>query len=142
MSLHFSAEELCRSDSAMRLCIDNTPDAVTLANMAVLMAGMEQVRELLGGAIFISSGYRSPALNTAVGGSKTSDHVQGYAADFTCPSFGTPQEIARAIEASSIHFGQLIQEGRWVHISFKLSRKREVLTAHFSPTGTTYTQGV
>ena len=141
MSLHFSVDELCYSETAIRLCILNIPDPVVLANMSILAAGMEQVRELLGKPIYISSGYRSPELNKAINGAKSSDHLLGYAADFTCPAFGAPLDIVRAIAASDINFGQLIQEGRWVHISFKLTRLRDVLTAHFGATGTTYTLG-
>ena len=82
---------------------------------------LEEVRALLGGnAIVVSSGYR-PKVNVAIGGSHTSAHCLGHAADFTLSGFGTPLEVARAIAASPLMKGvdQLIYEHRaWVHISF------------------------
>ena len=92
--------------------------------------------------IRISSGYRSPELNAAIRGAKKSAHLEGYAADFTCPSFGSPREVVRAIAASVIEFDQCIYEGTWVHISFDPDARRHVLTAHFGQGGTTYTEGV
>jgi hypothetical protein len=95
---------------------------------------MERVRSLLGGrAIQVTSGYRNPAVNAAVGGSATSDHMSGYSIDFVCPSFGTPYDIATAIRSSAIFedVDQLIHEfGNWVHISFDPTRRRQALTAH------------
>jgi putative chitinase len=93
---------------------------------------MQQVRDLLGHPIFISSGYRSPILNRRVGGAKLSDHMFGKAADFTCRGLGTPLEVCRAIAASNIIFDQLIYEGTWVHISFSPTPRCQVLTAVFT----------
>lgn len=141
MSEHFSVEELCRSDIAIRLGMDNTPPAGASLRLELLMAGLEEVRALLDNPMYISSGYRCQSLNTYVGGAAGSDHILGYAADFTCPGYGDPLAIVRKIQQSPIDFGQVIQEGRWVHISFNPKKDREVLTAHFSPTGVTYTSG-
>jgi uncharacterized protein YcbK (DUF882 family) len=141
MSEHFSVEELCRSDIAIRLGMDNTPPAGASLRLDLLMAGLEEVRALLDNPMNISSGYRCQNLNTYIGGAAGSDHILGYAADFTCPGYGSPLEIVRKIQQSPIDFGQVIQEGRWVHISFNPKKDREVLTAHFSPTGVTYTSG-
>lgn len=142
LSPHFSLEELTASSTARRLGIDNTPPAEALANLAVTANGLEGVRSLLGQPMRIDSGFRCPALNRAVGGAKTSAHMSGYAADFVCPEFGDPLAIVKAIAASELPFDQVIQEGTWVHISFDPQLRRRILTAHFGPGGTTYTEGV
>jgi hypothetical protein len=129
---HFSLEELTHSDIGTRKGIDNTPDVDAVENLKVLARTMEQIRGLLGHPIHVNSGYRGPKLNSAVGGSKTSAHMEGLAADFVCPSFGTPKEIAVEIAASDIAFDQLIEEGTWVHISVDPRMRRQVLTATFS----------
>ena len=94
------------------------------------------MQALLGAPLEISSGYRSPALNSAVGGSPTSQHSQGLAADFACAAFGTPLEIAAAIQASDIEFDQCILEyGRWVHLSFSATPRGRVLSIYNSSDG-------
>jgi zinc D-Ala-D-Ala carboxypeptidase len=115
---HFTLEELTISQTAAREGIDNTPDAAALANLRTLAAVLERVRSALGNhAVAVSSGYRCPALNAAIGGSKTSAHMDGRAADFIVPAFGTVLQTARAIAASGIGFDQLIYEyGRWIHL--------------------------
>jgi zinc D-Ala-D-Ala carboxypeptidase len=143
LSPHFALDEFTQSQAAARMNIDNTPDAATLERLAATAMRLEDVRALLGCPLLISSGYRSPALNTAIGGARASQHVRGEAADFIAPGFGDPLGICRAIERSAIAFDQLIQEGGWVHISFVPENpRREVLTAHFSPRGVSYTKGL
>lgn len=144
LSPNFYLSELVVSDTATRLGIDNQPDTLVLSNLFKLAELLEQVRTLLGNrAVLVSSGYRSPALNAAIRGAKGSEHMTGCAADFTCPSFGSPLEVCQAIKASDVQFGQLIQEGnRWVHISLPGVRQREVLTAHFDGGKTRYTRGL
>ena len=142
LSEHFTLEELTFSQTAIRKGIDNTPSLEVVAHLTHLAGCLEQVRALLGGPVRITSGYRSPALNAAVGGSKASAHMSGYAADFVCPPFGSPLQIVKAIAASDIQFDQCIQEGTWVHISFDPDARRQVLTAHFSNGKATYTEGV
>lgn len=138
---HFTLEELTFSSTAQRLGIDNTPSLETVAKLTRTAMGLEQIRALLGAPMHIDSGYRCPALNKAVGGAATSAHMDGMAADFICPSFGDPLSIVKAIEASGIDFDQCIQEGTWVHVSFAPTMRRQILTAHFSDNGATYTQG-
>lgn len=119
LSENFSLEELTASETAARKGIDNTPSEEVINNLKRLAAALQEVRALLNHrAILISSGYRSPELNQAVGGSATSDHCKGLAADFICPSYGTPNDIVRAIAASGLSFKQVIREfDRWVHLS-------------------------
>jgi hypothetical protein len=141
LSNHFSLEELVRSDIASRKGLDNTPTPEIIANLTELALGLEKVRELLGHPIYVSSGYRGPKVNSAVGGSKNSAHMRGYAADFTSPGFGTPQDICHAIMDSTIDYDQLIFEGTWVHFSNDPQMRRMNLTAHFG-NGVTYTNGI
>ena len=142
LSEHFTLEELTFSSTAQRKQIDNNPPAEVLENMKRLAAGLEEVRAALGNKpMRINSGYRSPKLNRAVGGARLSAHMAGYAADFVCPEFGSPLKIVKALAATGIQFDKLIQEGTWVHISFAPEARRQLLTAHFGPTGTSYTAG-
>jgi zinc D-Ala-D-Ala carboxypeptidase len=119
LSENFSLEELTASETAARKGIDNTPSEEVIDNLKRLAAALQEVRALFNHrAILISSGYRSPELNQAVGGSGTSDHCKGLAADFICPSYGTPNDIVRAIAASDLSFKQVIREfDKWVHLS-------------------------
>ena len=129
LSAHFTLEELTRSEVALRKGLDNTPDAETIANLAELALALEKVRDLLGKPIHINSAYRGPKVNSAVGGSKTSAHMKGYAADFVCPGFGTPQDICHAIMDSTIDYDQLIFEyASWVHFSIDPQMRRMNLT--------------
>ena len=129
LSSNFSLEELTRSDTALRKGLDNTPDAETIANLTELANGLEKVRELCRHAIHISSGYRSLKVNSAIGSKPTSAHVKGYAADFTCPGFGSVNDVCHAIMDSTLDYDQLIEEyGAWVHISFAPEMRRMNLT--------------
>ena len=140
---HFRLEELTRSDVAQRRGIDNHAGLEIITHLTQLALGLEKIRQALGDKpLRISSGYRCPELNRAVGGAKLSAHMDGYAADFTCPDFGTPLEIVRALTKSNIQFDKLIQEGTWVHVSFAPAARRQIYTAHFAPgQPTTYTAG-
>jgi hypothetical protein len=119
LSENFSLEELTASETAARRGIDNTPSEEVINNLKRLAAALQEVRALLNNrSILVSSGYRSPELNRAVGGSATSDHCKGLAADFICPSYGTPNDVVRAISGSNLSFKQVIREfDKWVHLS-------------------------
>jgi zinc D-Ala-D-Ala carboxypeptidase len=133
---HFHLAHLTASETAERKGIANSPPPEHVANLIRLAAGLEQVQALLGHALEISSGYRCAELNHAVGGTEGSQHTLGMAADFTCPPFGTPIEVAAAIQASGIAFDQCILEfNRWVHISFTPSPRGRVLSIHDSGEG-------
>ncbi|WP_423379547.1 D-Ala-D-Ala carboxypeptidase family metallohydrolase [Burkholderia sp. LMG 32019] len=146
LTAHFTLEELTASDAARRRGIDNTPSAAVTANLRRTAETLERVRDVLGGRpVIITSGYRAAALNHAVGGVPSSAHLSGLAADFVCPKFGMPLDICRAIAASTIEFDQLIQEGTWVHIGLApigTKPRRQVLTATFGATSTTYSEGL
>ena len=141
LSEHFTLEEMILSQTAARKDIDNTPTPAIVANLRLTVATLEEIRTLLGVPILVSSGYRSPALNKAVGGSKTSAHMQGLAADFTAPGFGTVLQVARKISASEIAYDQLIYEfGSWVHIGLNTAALRQQDLSIF--TGTGYLPGI
>lgn len=142
MSEHFTIAELTFSQTATRRGIDNTPSEATTANLRRLCDTLEQVRALVGKPLTISSGYRSPALNMAVGGARDSAHVQGLAADINCAGL-SPKALAVLIRESGIAFDQLIYEGTWVHIGLADGPLRnEVLTARFSGGRAAYTRGI
>jgi hypothetical protein len=118
LSPHFTLEELTASQTAARLYLRNDATGRPLVNLGRLANFLEDVRAVLGVPMLISSGYRSMAVNRAVGGSRNSAHMYGLAADFTAPAFGTPREVVEAIAASGLGFDQLILEfDQWVHIA-------------------------
>lgn len=127
-SKFFTYQELISSQEATRKRLNNTPTGTALTNLAATSFKMEAIRKLLGKPIIVSSGYRSPAVNRAVGGSPTSAHSLGYAVDFFCPQYGSPLKICKAIVASGTKFDQLIEEGTWVHISFDPRMRQSVQT--------------
>jgi uncharacterized protein YcbK (DUF882 family) len=136
LSSYYTLARLIHSDTARVRGIDNTPPDALLPNLRLLARGLDRVRRLLGHRLDISSGYRCPELNAAVGGVPHSQHAQGLAVDFTCPGFGPPIAVARAIRDSEIAFDQCIYEfSEWVHLSFSPAPRRRVLTIHDSREG-------
>lgn len=139
LSAHFTVAEFTRSDKAKALGIDNTPTVEAIQNMRRTAHLLERIRAHLSALagrdipVFLSSGYRCPALNNAVGSSPGSAHVDGYGGDFTAPAFGDPLAVCKAIEASDImgDIDQLIHEfGRWVHVSADPRKRNQVLTIY------------
>jgi len=125
LSEHFSLEEL----TITSVRADNTPPQDLIAALTDTAHRMEDIRNLLDGKpIHINSGYRSKHVNEIVGGAVNSAHMTGHAVDFICPAFGTPLQVCLAISHSGIEFDQLIEEGQWVHISFAIPMRRQVLT--------------
>ena len=129
---HFTLEELTFSETATRLGIDNTPSIEVRQNLEKLALGLENVRELLGHPIYISSGFRCIDLNNILKSKPTSAHVKGLAADFKSP-YGNPNSIVFAIINNDIiPYDQVINEyDSWVHISFaengKAPRKQALI---------------
>jgi hypothetical protein len=120
LSPNFTLAEFVASDTAEANGIDNTPPEAYLRNMERVACCLEGVRYLLDNKpITITSGYRCPPLNAAVGGADDSAHVLGLAADFVCPEFGDPLAICQAVAPflEELEIDQLIHENdSWVHI--------------------------
>ena len=125
ISKHISYKEAVKSNTALRLNIDNTPDSISLTNMTgVAHHIFEPLRLWVGGPIKINSFYRCPKLNKAIGGSKRSQHCQGRAIDID-DTFGhkTNAEMFYYIK-DNLNFDQMIWEfgddnnPAWVHVSF------------------------
>jgi len=136
LSKNFALSEMVKSATAERLGVDNSPSDIHLVNLTHLAIHILQPVRNEFGVITINSGYRSPTLNAKVGGSKTSQHCNGQAADFE--SFSTPNpDLAKWI-ANNLEFDQLILEfydgvnpnSGWVHCSYNLmGNRRKILTA-------------
>lgn len=145
LSPHFTLEEFTRSDAAAAMDPpnDNKPTKEHLANLKTTAKGMEAIRATCGDhPIFVSSGYRNPEVNAAVGGVENSDHAIGYACDFIVR--GMPLlSAANLIINSEIKFDQLIHEtSRGIlHASFNPKMRRQVLT-QAGPAGTPVTKGI
>ena len=142
LSKNFTLSEVTRSNTARRLSIDNTPKNHHLKSMQRLITNLIQpMRDALG-PIRITSGYRSPELNRAIGGSKKSQHSKAEAVDIQFWSEGQMknQIIYDWVLKSGIEFDQMINEFNfaWIHISLKQKNNRkEVLEAYKDKDGDT-----
>lgn len=136
---HFTLDELTHSQAATRAGLKNAPDTAALANLRALVgAVLDPLREAVGRPVVISSGYRSPAVNKAVRGAATSQHVLGQAADITVPGM-TVAEVVATIRRLGLPFDQLLDEfGSWVHVSHSPRNRRQVLRAKRTAAGTKY----
>jgi len=150
LSANFTLKELTKSDTATRLGLDNTPDAQALENLKTLCEKVLQpVREHFGKSVTVNSGYRSPESNAAVGGSKTSDHCKGQAADIEIAGVANA-DLAQWI-MDNLEYTQLILEfytsgipdSGWVHVSYDPNNlKKQELTATKVAGKTTYLNGL
>ena len=132
LSENFTLEEFTRSQTASRHGIDNTPNEEQVENLKTLAKGLELVRTKLdNNPINISSGFRCEDLNDRLGSKRTSRHILGLAADFTCDRYDSVGRVFEVLADSSIEFDQLILEyDSWIHISFPKEGedpKRQVL---------------
>ncbi len=119
LSAHFSLEEFTHSSKALSMGVENDPTPQHLENLKHLAIGMEAVRALFDRPIEITSAYRNPQVNAAVGGVPTSAHALGHAADFHVDGLAD-LDAAKRIRDSGLKFDQLIYEkNRCVHISFE-----------------------
>jgi zinc D-Ala-D-Ala carboxypeptidase len=130
ISEHISLSEAIDSPTAKRLKIDNTPSASILSNMQlVAITCFEPLRKWYGKPIKINSFYRCPQLNTAVGGSPTSQHAKGQAIDISAGSKEENEKLFNWLK-DNVVFDQLINEYdfTWVHVSYtSLVNRKQVL---------------
>ena len=142
---HFTLAEMTASQTAARKGIRNVPGEREIAALKLLCEKvLEPVREHFGCPVLISSAYRSPRLNTAIGGSASSQHCKGEAADFTV--YGVADvDVAQWIWRK-LNYDQLILEfppEGWVHVSYSAHRMRnQELTAKRKGGRTVYLPGL
>lgn len=139
MSENFSLEELTFSQTAARDGINNRPGEREITALRELCKNILQpLRNAVGHPLTVTSGYRSPRLNRAIGGSETSQHMEGRAADLVC--FSMPaKKLFKTVLELKLPFDQLIYEGGkqsiWVHVSFDASRDRRMIMLASFPEG-------
>ena len=126
ISNHISLKEATRSNTAQRLGIDNFPNCYTISKMQLTANKIfEPLREYVECPIYISSFYRSPELNTAIGGSKNSQHCKGEAIDLDDVYSKVKNKVFFDYIKENLDFDQLIWEfgddenPAWVHVSYK-----------------------
>ena len=151
---HFTLTELTHSATGVRKGLKNIPTAAELENIKHTAEQLEKIRTFVGAPIVVTSCFRSEAVNKAVGGSATSAHRFGLAADISAPKFGNSVALARKLlamrDAGQLAFDQLIleypgQPSSWVHIGFVRNGKQrnQVLTAKRLNNGKTqYNKGL
>ena len=131
ISKNFTLSEITHSNTAKRLGIDNSPNKEHLENIKVLVNDLIQPMRSALGPIRISSGYRNPQLNHAIGGSSRSQHCKGQAFDVQFWKNGKMcnKEIYDWVIKSGIEFDQMINEFdfSWIHISLKKENNRNVI---------------
>lgn len=147
LSSNFSLSELLRSQTATRRGYKEQfePPAEIIKNLRLLVENVLQpIRDILGTPIRVSSGYRCPRLNKRIGGSPTSQHRFGMAADLHNTD-GSDIDIAKAVVEHGIQFDQMIIEfgtlssPRWIHISYREGNNRgQILRAYKSGRRTRY----
>lgn len=128
---NFTIQELTASTTAAAKKINNDPTPEAAENLKQLVDKvLDPLRDAYGKPIRVNSGYRSPALNKAVKGSKTSQHVKGQAADITGGSKQENKKLFELAQELNLPYCQLIDEKNfsWVHISYDPKNvKRQIL---------------
>lgn len=127
MGKYFSRAELCASTTAKAAELDNTPPPAVAVKLDNLITHcLDPIREAWGKPLRVTSGFRCPVLNRAVGGTIDSQHVKGEAADITTGNADDNRRLFDRIRAkdSGLAYDQLIYEGEWVHISYRAAGNR------------------
>jgi len=142
LSKNFALSEITHSNTAKRLGIENEPTEKHLQNMQHLVDDLLQPLRDAVGPIRISSGYRNPSLNRAIGGSRSSQHCKGEALDLQFWEMGKMNNkvIYDWILKSGLEFDQMINEFdfAWIHISLKAEgNRRQILEAYKDEDGDT-----
>ena len=150
---HFSFKELTRSETARRAGIENKPSSAEMDNIYYTAQQLEKIRAYVGRGIIVTSCFRSERVNKLVGGSPTSAHRFGLAAD--CDAIGLTslafaKEIIKMRDEGKITFDQLILEfpergdGAWVHSGFRRNSpmRNQIMTATKKNGKTVYLSGL
>lgn len=137
LSKNFSLEELIASNTAKAKKIDNTPSEQIKKNLERLAKEVLQpIRDKYGHPITVTSGYRCPKLNAAVGGVKNSQHLTGEAADIKCTATSKAtlfKIIKTMIDNKELKVGQLIweygtkKEPNWIHVSLPYKKTNQII---------------
>ena len=140
MGKYFTIEVCCVSSSYPKLVEVPQEGSSIYSNLTYLIERLDVIREKWGSPIIVTSGYRNEKLNKAVGGSKTSYHRLGLAADIH-PKSGSMMDLAKCIINSGLEFDQLILEYvtvknkeildcKWIHIGFSRVNPRKQILAY------------
>jgi zinc D-Ala-D-Ala carboxypeptidase len=150
LTANFSLAEMVKSDTALRHDMDNTPGEVEIANLKTLCEKVLQpVRDHFQTGVKVNSGFRHPEVNAKVGGSKTSDHCKGQAADIEIPGIANADLAVWIMD--NLDYTQLILEfytpgvpdSGWVHVSYDPANlKKQNLTATKKDGKTVYLNGL
>jgi hypothetical protein len=150
LSPNFTLSEMTKSETALRHGMENTPGDTEIANLKLLAEKVLQpVRDHYKRGVKVNSGFRHPEVNAKVGGSRTSDHCKGMAADIEIPGVANA-ELAEWIQ-QNLDYTQLILEfytpgipdSGWVHVSYDPANlKKQVLTAMRENGKTVYKPGL
>jgi hypothetical protein len=150
LTKNFTLSELTKSETALRKGLNNEPTQEIISALQLLaVTVLQPIRDHYGKGVKVNSGYRSPEVNASVGGSKTSDHCKGQAADIEIPGVANA-ELAEYIK-ERLQFTQLILEfytpgvpdSGWVHVSYDPTNiKKQVMTATKRDGKTVYLPGL
>jgi hypothetical protein len=150
LTKNFTLSELTKSETALRKGLNNEPTQETISALQLLaVTVLQPIRDHYAKGVKVNSGYRSPEVNASVGGSKTSDHCKGQAADIEIPGVANA-ELAEYIK-DTLQFTQLILEfytpgvpdSGWVHVSYDPTNlKKQVMTAVRRDGKTVYLPGL
>lgn len=150
LTANFTLSEMTKSETALRYGMANEPSEKEIDNLRLLCEEVLQpIRDFYGMGVKVNSGYRHPLVNAKVGGSATSDHCKGFAADIEIPGIANA-DLAEWIVAN-LQFTQIILEfhtpgvpdSGWVHVSYVPENlKKQVLTATKQNGKTVYLPGL
>jgi zinc D-Ala-D-Ala carboxypeptidase len=150
LTKNFSLHELTKSETAVRNGMENNPGPAEIANLTTLAGKVLQpIRDHYQKGVHINSGFRHPDVNAKVGGSRTSDHCKGMAADLEIPGVANA-DLAEWVK-NNLEFTQLILEfytpgipdSGWVHVSYDPGNlKKQVMTATKKDGKTVYLPGL
>lgn len=132
---YFTLEELVKSNTAQRRKLSNSPNEQQIQNLRnLVLMTLDPLRSLLSLPLVVNSGFRSPAVNAAVGGVSNSQHCKGEAADITASSPSANRLLLKIIleNYSTLSFDQVIAEKcdkygcpRWIHVSYRIGHNRK-----------------